>query len=308
MSNPTFTLKSTLLCALILTCAGLTLAQQRTFVSSTGNDANDCLRATPCRNFQRGHDAVMAGGEVVALDAAGYGPLVINKSVTITGEGFRAAVATAAGNAVTINAPGITVVLRHLHIQRTGAAGDVGISAVEFSALHIEGCTVNGFAFGIFFLPEAQGGTPAREMFIEDTILRNNTEQGLGLNNSVNTGTFSATIERTRVENNGIYGVYVRHATVTVRECLASGNGFYGFDVATGELNIESSVSSNNGGDGISVGTGGTVRVSNSTVTNNTGAGFKRTGTGVFETRGNNTVKGNAGGDVVGGTTSDPGT
>ena len=47
-------------------------AQSRTFVSGVGSDANACTRTAPCRTFQKAHDTVAAGGEVVALDAAGY--------------------------------------------------------------------------------------------------------------------------------------------------------------------------------------------------------------------------------------------
>lgn len=70
---------------LFVVAAAATQAQPaRTFVSSSGSDANDCSRPSSCRNFQRGHDAVIAVGEVVALDSAGYGALTITKSVTIT--------------------------------------------------------------------------------------------------------------------------------------------------------------------------------------------------------------------------------
>jgi hypothetical protein len=41
------------------------------FVASYGNDASDGSRASPKRNFQPAHDAVAAGGEIVALDTAG---------------------------------------------------------------------------------------------------------------------------------------------------------------------------------------------------------------------------------------------
>ena len=74
----------------------------RTFVSITGDDANDCLNITPCRNFQRAHDAVADGGEVVALTSGGYGTLTITKNVTISGEGYEVESSAAAGDAITI--------------------------------------------------------------------------------------------------------------------------------------------------------------------------------------------------------------
>ena len=84
--------------ATMFVCSTLTHGQQRTFVASTGNDANNCSRANPCRNFQRAHDVVAAGGEVIALDSAGFGTVNINKSVTISGEGVRAAISTVGGH------------------------------------------------------------------------------------------------------------------------------------------------------------------------------------------------------------------
>ena len=46
----------------------------RTFVSSFGNDANDCSRAAPCRTFQRAHDGTLSQGEITVLDPAATAP------------------------------------------------------------------------------------------------------------------------------------------------------------------------------------------------------------------------------------------
>src|SRR3954465_4741973 len=60
-------------------------AVQRTFVSTTGNDASPCTRTDPCRNLSVALANTLAGGEVVALSSGGYGTLTINKAVTIAG-------------------------------------------------------------------------------------------------------------------------------------------------------------------------------------------------------------------------------
>src|ERR1700693_735661 len=79
-------------------------AAQRAFVSSTGSDANTasgCGLAMPCRTFASAMTVVSDGGEIVALDAAGYGPVAIDKSVTITSNpGFYAGIAASSGYAV----------------------------------------------------------------------------------------------------------------------------------------------------------------------------------------------------------------
>ena len=107
--------------AFLLICCFAAQAQNRVFVSGVGDDLNPCTRTSPCRNFQRGHDAVVAGGEVVALDSAGYGQVTITKSVTITGEGVFAGITAGSGNGITINTAGITVNLRLLRIEGLGS-------------------------------------------------------------------------------------------------------------------------------------------------------------------------------------------
>src|SRR5512147_1167193 len=60
-------------------------AQQRSFVKSTGSDANNCTLTLPCRSFNAAIAQTNPGGEVVILDTAGYGPMVINKAIKIIG-------------------------------------------------------------------------------------------------------------------------------------------------------------------------------------------------------------------------------
>ena len=276
----------------------------RTFVSSAGSDANDCSRSSPCRNFQRAHDAVAAGGEVVALDSAGYGTVNITKSVTITGEGVHAAATSPSGggNVVTVNGTGITVNLRNIQVQSHPASvSGSGIFARNFAVLHIEGCTVRASSVGLHFSPLAADGTPARKLFIKDSTFKNNGASGIFLSNAVDTGTLSATIERTRIENNGNGGGEFRFARVTLRDCLSSGNAFTGILAQAGaEVTVESCVATYNGNHGIAAFDGGIIRVSHSTATNNTQFGFRNDGTSTFESRENSTVRGNGLGNISG--------
>src|SRR5215471_667232 len=86
--------------------APLAFAQTRVFVSGSGSDANPCTLAAPCRSFQQAHNTVLAGGEIVALDAAGYGPLNITKALTVTAIGIEASITSnsTTPTAITINA------------------------------------------------------------------------------------------------------------------------------------------------------------------------------------------------------------
>ena len=62
-------------------------AAQRTFVASYGSDVGPppCSLASPCRSFNVAIGNTLAGGEVVILDTAGYGPMTINKSLKVIG-------------------------------------------------------------------------------------------------------------------------------------------------------------------------------------------------------------------------------
>ena len=66
--------------------SALALPSQRTFVASYGSDLNpNCNLALPCRSFNAAIAQTNPGGEVVILDTAGYGPMVITKSIKIIG-------------------------------------------------------------------------------------------------------------------------------------------------------------------------------------------------------------------------------
>src|SRR5215472_7856524 len=74
-------------------------ARARVFVASYGNDSNPCTFGSPCRTFQQAVNVVADGGEVTAIDSAGFGPITINRSVTITSPpGVEAGIVATSGN------------------------------------------------------------------------------------------------------------------------------------------------------------------------------------------------------------------
>src|SRR5262252_7469275 len=104
----------------------------RTWVSSGGDDVNNCLRATPCRSFPGALAKTAAGGEISCVDPATYtafpGTVVIAKPITISCEGSTAGVSAAGANGIVVNAAGTDVVyLRGLDIEGEGAAANSGI-------------------------------------------------------------------------------------------------------------------------------------------------------------------------------------
>src|SRR4029078_12896065 len=57
----------------------------RTWVSGVGDDGNPCSRTAPCKKVGGAISKTAAGGEIDALDPAGFGALTITKSITVDG-------------------------------------------------------------------------------------------------------------------------------------------------------------------------------------------------------------------------------
>src|SRR5262245_62890527 len=74
-----------------------TTPQMRTYVSGLGNDNNPCTASSPCSTFQAALALTLAGGTIYVLDSANYGPVTINKALTITSEGAMAGVLATTG-------------------------------------------------------------------------------------------------------------------------------------------------------------------------------------------------------------------
>jgi hypothetical protein len=121
-------------CASAVTLAlasGVQAAAVRTFVSGLGNDSNtstNCPRTTPCRTFGMAYTVTQAGGEIIALDPAGYGPITITGPLTIAGVD-GAAVAPATGTVgITITAGSTDkILIQRLKITGGGASNTTGI-------------------------------------------------------------------------------------------------------------------------------------------------------------------------------------
>src|SRR5580692_7681465 len=133
----------------VLVCllpAAPALAQRdRVFVASYGSDSNPCTFGSPCKTFQNAVDVVAAGGEVTAIDSAGFGPLTITKAVTITSpDGVEAGIVPNPGSdAVYINTSG-DVALRGLTIEGNDSGTD-GIGLNNAGSLAIVNCSIRHF-------------------------------------------------------------------------------------------------------------------------------------------------------------------
>ena len=242
-------------------------AAQRTFVSSTGVDNLNCSLASPCRTLGAAVTAVNGGGEVIALDSGGYGPVTINKSVMlIASPGVYAGITVFSGDGITVNAPGAAVVVRGFSI--VGLGGLFGINFQQAASLLVESVTISNMqASGI--VHSAAGGA----LTVRDTTLRGNGGSGV----HVTAAGATVVINRANAEQNVLHGLYIAsaggEATATIAEGVFGGNGANGVWVddaagSTTRLQIERSVMAENGNDGLlaSCHAGGKVQV---TVTRN---------------------------------------
>jgi hypothetical protein len=102
----------------------------RTWVSGVGDDANPCSRTAPCKTFAGAISKTAAGGEIDAMDPAGYGAVTITKAITIDGGGGQVASVLVSGtNGIVVQAgPSDVVTLRNLRINGIGT----GINGIRF--------------------------------------------------------------------------------------------------------------------------------------------------------------------------------
>jgi hypothetical protein len=254
----------------------------RTYVSGTGNDSNPCTAAKPCLTFKGALALTVAGGEIYVLDSANYGPVTINKALTITSEGAVAGVLATSGAGITISAGATDVInLRGLDIDGSGS-GSVGIQFNSGQSLNIQKSAVRNFTgSGINFAPSA-----ASSLFVADTTLINNGSNGISLTNNA-----TGAVTRVTATNNGA-GIlaYGSSVNLTVTDSVASKNT-YGIGASSSAVMVRNSTFNSNS-IGISADQSAVVRVGQSTITANV-TGWQSTNSGQVVSYGNNNVSGN---------------
>ena len=274
------TSRLTLVCILFTFIAALpAIAGPRTFVSGLGNDANPGTREQPKRTFASALTVTNPGGQIVALDSAGYGSstLTIDKSVSIIVPPGVAGFMTVSGasNGITINAPSDAVVsLRGLIIETSSSGSGNGIRSNSVGTLTVEDCAIRNFGRGINF-NQANAG----HLQVHGGSVRGNT-----------------------------YGIYVSPIAPVALDAIVTGslveNNSTGFYVNAGnggptQLTAAGCTISGNSTGIHALGVGGIIRVSDSTITDNsTGV------SGSVFSRRNNTLENNANGNSFPGTYS----
>ena len=251
-----------------------------TWVSGTGNDANNCSRSAPCLTFAGALAKTAAGGEITVLDPGSYGFVLINKSITIDGSGGLAGILITNGDGIVVSAGDKDIVtVRNLDING-GGSGFEGIRFGNGKLLIVENTRIVGFqTYGIVVLKPTAGGA-------QNLLIRNST------------------ISTSDVFAFGGVAIETNFGVTTVSHSVISKNGYGLLAGDTGVINADSNVLSNNrvavqaGMGGLSTGqSAATIRLSNNDVYGNlTGFGC---GGGVLVSDGTNRKGSNTGGTVA---------
>lgn len=250
-------------------------AAQRSFVSSNGDDGNACSLAAPCRSFASAISNTLAGGEVIVLDSAGYGPVTITQSVSIIAPpGVYAGISVFTGDGVTVSAgPADKVVLRGLTIN--GQGGTNGIHVTSGLETHVEDCTISNMSgHGI----QVEGDS---SVHISQIVVRSNAGHGL----YVPSGNPSISVSDSRFAQNGSRGIRLDAGSLDGSRLTVDGNGSDGVLAdnalaATVTVTLTDSMIAANGADGViaitrsNVGSNVNIATTRVTSSGNVGVGF----------------------------------
>jgi hypothetical protein len=279
--------------AVVVMGTGLMYGQaSRTWVSGVGDDANPCSRTAPCKTFAGAISKTAAGGEIDALDPAGYGAVTITKAITIDGGGGQVASVLVSGtNGIVVQAgPSDVVILRNLRINGIGT-GINGIRFLSGKDLNVESCYIFGFTTNGIDIALNQA-TPA-SVHVIDSVLKNNGGTGIRAANAIAPNVLVG-IDNTKVILDSVGIDANTNSRVVVNRSVsenASSDGLRA-SASTGQMTVSFSDSSFNA-NGITASGGGSVNVAFSNIAYNTTCGMNNSASN-FATFGNNRVVGAA--------------
>jgi hypothetical protein len=271
----------------------------RTFVSAAGSDSNPCSFAAPCRHFQAAVAVTNFGGEVDALDPAGYGPINITQPITIEGQGWSYIAPPAGENGITINALGGVVTIRGVSLNGIGITGTTnGIKLIASASLTVRDCVIQNFTNDGIEISIGDS-TGVETFFISNTIVQDNGSSGIELTGPL---ALRGVIDHVAANQNGMFGITVdatheisgNFMDVAITDSIADSNVGSGINVQGNgnvKVDIKATTSSNNGANGVSVSNARVGLSKNMFVLN--AAGFSITGSQMVTTFGDNLIENN---------------
>ncbi|HEV2964631.1 MAG TPA: hypothetical protein VG649_22575 [Candidatus Angelobacter sp.] len=259
----------------------------RTWVSGVGDDANPCSRTAPCKTFAGAISRTAAGGEIDALDPAGYGAVTITKAITIDGGGGQVASVLVSGtNGIVVSAgQGDVVILRNLRINGIGT-GINGIRFLAGAALIVDKCEIFGFTTNGVDISLSSSAS----VWVTGTNIEN--IGGTGVAATTSAGVVTVGIDQVRVERSNKGMESGNHSRLTVNNSFVQNAASIGMQADGDAVITVNNSEVDLSGSGVQTGPGsGTAFVSNSQVAFNT-TGFNQTA-GTINTYGNNRLHDN---------------
>jgi hypothetical protein len=300
MSKFRFTIKVLAIATFMFATVSIAQAQaSRTWVSGVGDDANPCSRTAPCKTWAGAISKTAACGEIDALDPGGFGVVTITKSITLDGTGTMASILASLTTGIIINAAATDVItIRGISINGF-CNGIRGMNILQAKTVNVEDCVIFRFAGDGILVNE----TSDMNLHVTNTVIRDNTGDGINMITSSPTLRVKATLDHVRLSGNA-NGLHVRSGgTVTARNSVFSDNTTNGvFSDAAGAVfagvSISESHISNNGGNGVRAGNAGNiggsgVQIFQNDIENNVGNGVLVSTNGVVNTFQNNVILGN---------------
>jgi len=291
----------------------------RTWVSATsGSDSNPCTRSSPCLTFAAALAQTPAGGEIDVLDPGDFGPVTINKSVSIYGDasGVAGAVPSPGTSGIVISAgSGDVIKLHGLSFDGVNASGTSGVVFTSGARLSISQCVFQGFTTSGMTLSPSTGSATTTLLVVQETTILNNAT-GLLIRP---TSGMAANVRLRRLHIDGNTGEGLRldgtggsgAIDVAIADSTASFNASNGIDVVSGPGNatvdVMRVVAASNGSAGIQANqtSGGTASVTvGSSMLRSNAIGIQATGGAGLLSYGNNHVTGNASNGSFSGTAS----
>jgi hypothetical protein len=300
MSKFRFTIKVLAIATFMFATVSIAQAQaSRTWVSGVGDDANPCSRTAPCKTWAGAISKTAACGEIDALDPGGFGAVTITKSITLDGTGTFASILASLVNGIIINAAATDVVtIRGISINGF-CNGISGINILQAKTVNVEDCVIFRFNTGNGITVNE---TSDLNLHVTNTVIRDNTNDGINATTSSPTLRVRATLDHVRLSGNN-NGLHARSgASFTVRNSVLSNNTTNGvFCDGAGAVFAGISVSESqitNNGTGVRAGNAGNlggsgVQLFQNQIQNNTGNGVILGTGGVVNTFTNNVILAN---------------
>jgi len=304
------------LAAILPTTAQAVDTLTETWISATGNDANNvsgCQAAAPCLTMAVAMSATLPGGTVFcAGPALMIGNLTISRDITIDCSQGSAANPASCSNetdAIDINTTGIKVTLRGLTIFGVDAGScfnqPIGVHITAAASVRIENCKIFGFSSAGVEVAPSSGAVVVK---IQDSTITQNAAGALVA--PTGSASVSISVDRSRIENNTGGGMKIDTTSgainASISDSSVSFNSGNGLNVVSGAgaqnmLSLTHDIIALNGAAGVQAnGATSAALIDTTLLDSNTSGATASVEGGRLLTYGNNRIVGSSGSGFTG--------